>query len=64
MPHNSQTKKDKHNNQAKEIERLEARVKRLEQDLADTLDYHPFMRCVKCKRLRPAGYICPNCGED
>lgn len=30
MPHNSQVKKDKHANQAKEIERLEAKVKRLQ----------------------------------
>lgn len=34
MPHNSQTKKDKHANQAKEIERLEARVKRLQLAIA------------------------------
>lgn len=34
MPHNSQTKKDKHTNQAKEIERLEAKVKRLQLALA------------------------------
>lgn len=34
MPHNSQTKKDKHTNQAKEIEHLEAKVKRLQAALA------------------------------
>jgi hypothetical protein len=50
----------------REVDALEARIKKLEQDNDDMRDSlcTRFVRCPKCERLGDDGYICQSCGWD
>jgi len=43
---------------------LEERIKQLEQDMKDLLEFADARRCLNCDRYYPTGFICVWCGTD